>query len=287
MNDLIMNNDKGDRTMIRKAETLKSLDELNLPARTRTYLKKSGDSLDELIKYGRELAIFSDNLKPYPKYRIELVSALDEAGFIRHDLSLTNRVVDLYIWVDEHPLWSNSKADERPRDWLFDNENYETIEAVTDEQVRSIIEVISDVLTPKERAIVISHFGLEGTKVRFDQISEMLNLPRERILHMLRIAVEKLRSATKRYYADCYHPLPPLYGFFEPVQVEPGTIETLRLSVRCYNCLKRAGINTIADIINLSKDQWPQVRNLSRRDLEEIERAVRAVESCEDFSILS
>ena len=238
MNEFILNNNKGDRTMIRKAETLKSLDELNLPTRTRTILKKRGDSLEELIKYGRELAIFFDILKPNPKWRIELVSALDEAGFIRHDLDMTNRVLALYTWVDERPWWSDSKADERPRDLLFDSENYETFEAVTDEQISSIIEVLSGVLNPKEKAIVIYHFGLEGGKMRYDQISEQFNLPHEKVLHMLNCAVKKLRNTTKRYYADCYHPLPSLYGFFEPVQVPPDTIETLKLNNRCYVSLK-------------------------------------------------
>ena len=287
MDEFILNNNKGDRTMVRKAETLKSLDELNLPTRTRTILKKRGDSISELIKYGRELAILSDVLKPYPKWRIELVSALDEAGFIRHDIDMTNRVLALYTWVDERPWWSNSKADERPRDLLFDSENYETFEAVTDEQISSIIEVLSGVLTPKEKAIVIYHFGLEGGKMRYDQISEQFNLPHEKVLHMLNCAIKKLRSATKRYYADCYHPLPSLYGFFEPVQVPPGTIETLKLNNMCYVSLKRAGFNTIADIINFPKDQWPRVRNLCEWQKEDIERKVRMVEGCETFSILS
>ena len=39
--------------MVRKAETLKSLDELNVSARTRTYLKKNFDSIDDVIKHGR------------------------------------------------------------------------------------------------------------------------------------------------------------------------------------------------------------------------------------------
>ena len=40
------------------------------------------------------------------------------------------------------------------------------------------------------------------------------------------------------------------------------TIEELDLSVRSFNCLKRAGINTVEDLINKSEDDMMKVRNL-------------------------
>ena len=47
------------------------------------------------------------------------------------------------------------------------------------------------------------------------------------------------------------------------------TIEELDLSVRSFNCLKRAGINTVEDLINKSEDDMMKVRNLGRKSLEE------------------
>ncbi len=48
------------------------------------------------------------------------------------------------------------------------------------------------------------------------------------------------------------------------------TIDELDLSVRSYNCLKRAGINTVEDLINKSEADMMKVRNLGRKSLEEV-----------------
>ncbi|MFC7365889.1 MULTISPECIES: DNA-directed RNA polymerase subunit alpha [Bhargavaea] len=48
------------------------------------------------------------------------------------------------------------------------------------------------------------------------------------------------------------------------------TIEELDLSVRSYNCLKRAGINTVLELANKSEDEMMKVRNLGRKSLEEV-----------------
>lgn len=48
------------------------------------------------------------------------------------------------------------------------------------------------------------------------------------------------------------------------------TIDELELSVRSYNCLKRAGINTVAELINKTPEDMMKVRNLGRKSLEEV-----------------
>ena len=48
------------------------------------------------------------------------------------------------------------------------------------------------------------------------------------------------------------------------------TIEELDLSVRSFNCLKRAGIKTVADLLNKSEEDMMKVRNLGRKSLEEV-----------------
>ena len=62
------------------------------------------------------------------------------------------------------------------------------------------------------------------------------------------------------------------------VEKEPGvkekvleqSIEELDLSVRSYNCLKRAGINTVEDLANKTEEDMMRVRNLGRKSLEEV-----------------
>lgn len=48
------------------------------------------------------------------------------------------------------------------------------------------------------------------------------------------------------------------------------TIEELDLSVRSFNCLKRAGINTVADLVNTTEEDMMKVRNLGRKSFEEV-----------------
>jgi len=48
------------------------------------------------------------------------------------------------------------------------------------------------------------------------------------------------------------------------------TIDELELSVRSYNCLKRAGINTVKDLTSRTEDEMIKVRNLGRKSLDEV-----------------
>ncbi len=62
----------------------------------------------------------------------------------------------------------------------------------------------------------------------------------------------------------------------ETVEQEPNnllkmTIEELDLSVRSFNCLKRANINTVEDLVSKTQDEMIKVRNLGRKSLEEVE----------------
>lgn len=55
------------------------------------------------------------------------------------------------------------------------------------------------------------------------------------------------------------------------------TIEELDLSVRSFNCLKRAGINTVEDLIGKSEEDMMKVRNLGRKSLDEVVNKLAAL----------
>ena len=55
------------------------------------------------------------------------------------------------------------------------------------------------------------------------------------------------------------------------------TIEELDLSVRSFNCLKRANINTVEDLVNKTQDEMIKVRNLGRKSLEEVMQKLAAL----------
>ena len=52
-------------------------------------------------------------------------------------------------------------------------------------------------------------------------------------------------------------------------------IEELDLSVRSYNCLKRAGINTIGELAQKTEEEMMRVRNLGRKSLKEVMQKLR------------
>lgn len=68
--------------------------------------------------------------------------------------------------------------------------------------------------------------------------------------------------------------------FLEPQENDTAkvlemTIEDLDLSVRSYNCLKRANINTVADLTAKTEDEMIKVRNLGRKSLEEVKKKLQ------------
>lgn len=56
------------------------------------------------------------------------------------------------------------------------------------------------------------------------------------------------------------------------------SIEDLELSVRSYNCLKRANINTVADLIKLSEEDMLKVRNLGKKSLDEVRKKIKELD---------
>ena len=55
------------------------------------------------------------------------------------------------------------------------------------------------------------------------------------------------------------------------------TIEELDLSVRAFNCLKRAGINTVHELVQRNQEDMMKVRNLGKKSLEEVEQKLEAL----------
>lgn len=62
-----------------------------------------------------------------------------------------------------------------------------------------------------------------------------------------------------------------------PDTVMKMTIEELDLSVRSFNCLKRANINTVEDLTNKTEEEMIKVRNLGRKSLEEVEHKLAMI----------
>ncbi len=64
----------------------------------------------------------------------------------------------------------------------------------------------------------------------------------------------------------------------EKEKVLEMSIDELELSVRSYNCLKRAGINTVEELTNRTSEDMMKVRNLGRKSLEEVLQKLKELE---------
>ena len=102
-------------------------------------------------------------------------------------------------------------------------------------------------------------------------------MPDEAISQAARILTEQLTLFTSLDEQA----LPPPGGIEIPDdkkdKVMEMTIEDLDLSVRAYNCLKRAGINTVAELVQRNQEDMMKVRNLGKKSLEEVEQKLQAL----------
>lgn len=289
---------------IRKVDTINSIAELNLSSQTQKLVERRfGTDVEGVIKAGRNIALV-DALHPehessIPEYKKELVRVLNEAGFIRHDLNpRTWCVWGLYIAILTTFSLVNgathSLATLVDRKSFASSKEYESMPAVNDEDFEKVISAL-DSLSEKERNVLILRFGLEDGILRdFETIAKKFCVTRERIRQLEARALRKMRDTSRL----CK--LPALFGFVPPAEPEleehfvaNGTrvldinadISDLNLSVRAYNCLKRyACINTVEDILNYPKEDWPKIKNLGRKATLEIQEKMRSV-GYPDFSV--
>ena len=63
-------------------------------------------------------------------------------------------------------------------------------------------------------------------------------------------------------------------------QILEMTVDELDLSVRSYNCLKRANIHKVEDLINKTEEEMMRVRNLGRKSLDEVVTKLNALGLC-------
>ena len=296
--------------MVRKAETLESLDELELYLSTCTYLKRNFESLDDVVKYGRKVAFERDDAK-FLKRDLELANALEEAGFIRPKEDFERMLCIGRLYCGVFGEYYNSIIMDIEQ---LSNEQYENFADITEEDIRSVKIALINQLTDKEYEVICRRFGLEGKLPdAYASIGRSLNL-RADVVHQLEAnALKKILYNNKmpalfdasknsnqkvielRAELDKLRTDPVFQKELEILKklermknaplrysdearrclgfsglFDANPIDALGLSVRALNSLNRAGINTISDIVSYPKDQWLRIRNLSHQTLEEV-----------------
>ncbi|MCP2241065.1 DNA-directed RNA polymerase subunit alpha [Thermoanaerobacterium thermosaccharolyticum] len=101
--------------------------------------------------------------------------------------------------------------------------------------------------------------------------------PKEAISLVAKILIDHFNLFTS--FAENYNDMEVLVEKSEKKTDKPldMTIEELDLSVRSYNCLKRAGINTVQDLVQKTEEEMMKVRNLGKKSLVEVEQKLKAL----------
>ncbi|MBQ6354827.1 hypothetical protein IJJ18_00130 [Candidatus Saccharibacteria bacterium] len=273
---------------VRKAETLTSLDELNLsPTKIARMAGHEKGPYVELVVLGRKLAVDPKFDKLLPRQK-EVVAALDEAGFIRHDLYRTFKVLELYGTLEECSRTLNS-VDEKISTLVGDVEWYENAEPITDQQLAAIDEVLS-LLRDRKREAIIYRFGLDDDEEvdtiyrpccrTFAEMEECMGINQTTIRSHLLGALSVLRRRWRE------HKFPDLYDFSVD---EEKPCDVLSINERVSAYLKKANVKTLRDILSRPKEDWLRDDNFSDLtvgDALSIEKRVQAL-GYKDFTILS
>lgn len=188
--------------------------------------------------------------------------------------SLFIDIMTLRIWMFYAAILGSSSI--MSREELFSGDK----PAVSSDEFEKLIAIINT-LPMKERVVLILRFGLMDGKARsLEDVGKELNITCERARQLEAKALRMMRNPSRL----CK--LPALFGFVPPAESESGVedidadtdIRDLGLSVRAYNCLKRfARINTVGDILDYPKEDWPKIKNLGHKATLEIQERMRAV----------
>lgn len=339
--------------MLRNETEIKTLESLEMSARTKSYFLNRFSSIDEIIFFGRNKAyILSCNPekteeKAENKSTLELISALDKAGYIRHDITYMSFMVSrLYRCIFSEIDETEAPADVRDlciervskiggnetyhiANYKKGNERYDRFENPTEEHLDNIRRVMKDLITGREYDVIAFILGLEdGIPHTFEQAADQFGvniyriqqirargfrkmrrarvaipavLPSVRELQNVDQIIEELEELRKDPIFKREEELicrlrdisaKPFIGaakaraYLEEEDSDHTSIDYLGFSVRTYNCLNRAGINTVSEIVQLPNNEWDKVRNLGTKNKREIEDVIRK-RGYQDFSILS
>lgn len=166
------------------------------------------------------------------------------------------------------------------------------------EYSKSGLENALSTLTEREEEVLLYRFR-DGLNLM--EVGKIYNITRERIRQIEAKALRKLRHPTRRdviltapmveykelqrQYAELqgkYNTLTEAFATLNNTQAQQvpeeakrilngnKPLEEMDLSVRSYNILKRAGVNTAADIAKLTLDDLQKIRNMGRKSVEEI-----------------
>ena len=212
------------------------------------------------------------------------VSAVKIKGVL-HEFSsipgVKEDVTEIIMNIKELAIKNNSSSNEPKRAFIeFSGEGVVTaadIQVDSDKSEDQSIDVIAvdSIYTPVERVNLTVQNTRVGQITDFDKLTldvftngtlapdEAVSLAAKVLSEHLNLFIDLSENAQKAEVM--------VETAQDPVdKVLEMNIDELELSVRSYNCLKRAGINTVEELTNKTPEDMMKVRNLGRKSLEEV-----------------
>ena len=253
---------------VRRVQEIESLDDINLSDKTRAYAKKVLKMpLERQILHARRLAYRRSSDKDCRQF----IKELDEAGFIRHDLTPNT----FNVWR----LYQHLQPTVTCREFIMSNEHYETMEAVTDEEVAEIVCAVSG-LSDEQSYVILKYYGLEDGKIRtFGEIAKHLGRAQnpDKIRHEAFTEIKKpwvmAKMPTLFGWENLKFPDLSFYREGANKVADPDTIiECFYWIGSTYTQLKENNIHKIGDIERFPKSYWQKKFDQAR--LSEIEKVM-------------
>ncbi len=134
---------------------------------------------------------------------------------------------------------------------------------------------VDSIFTPVKKVNYVVENTRVGNVTDYDKLSlEVWTnggvTPEEAISYSAKILTEQLSLFVNLTAEDSVPEISAEKDTGKKEKVLDMNIEELDLSVRSYNCLKRAGVNTVEDLVCKSEDEMMKVRNLGKKSLEEV-----------------
>lgn len=244
--------ERGKLFMVKDSSSLLSLDGLDLSKKTLAYIKQKKISVDQAVLYGRITAYGilwgfehiqkSKYSRSSAKWRVELASALDKAGYVRNDIDpqffrfarLYNIVFKLRGTPEYIPISINEVC----------NKSYQELPEVGLEQSMDFDSALQQCLDPRELTIINLRFGFEnGTSHNLEEVGKQLHITRERARQIEAKALRKLTARSYMfpplfYSAECDERLKQLALQLEDLHKDPVFLREAELKKDLRACLR-------------------------------------------------
>ena len=158
------------------------------------------------------------------------------------------------------------------------NINDYIIEIISSEEsinsfIKSKIEKDLSNLTEREREVLKMRSGLfyHNKPYTLEEVGQVFGVGRERIRQIEAKAIRKINHYQRKQRFN------QVNETSKEVITDNTPVEELDLSVRSYNCLKRANVHTVGELTLKTEEEMMRVRNLGRKSLKEVVQKLREI----------